>query len=340
MAPRLPARHAAAARGAAAPTATSPDGDGAPDATATPKRKWKLNVATLVVGLIALAGLFGAMYPSTAAWWSQWNESRAIRNYQQQVKEDPPPGNAAVLEAAHEYNRKLSTGDLSIDIGENRPEILGEFDDASGYWDMLNSDPDGIMARLRVPSIDVDLPIYHGTSDEVLDHGVGHLQGTSLPVGGVDTHSVLTAHTGLAKATLFDNLRDVELGDTFTISVFGEVLTYEVVETQTILPEETGSLVIQGDRDIVTLVTCTPLGINTHRYLVTGERIEPTPIEDIKAAEAGPVIPRFPWWAVILPAGVLLVGVYIWRTGYPPKPRKGKGGAADTSDAPSGQAAN
>ena len=162
------------------------------------------------------------------------------------------------------------TGDLAIDIGEDRPEVVGDFFDASGYWEMLNTNPDGIMARLSVPSIDVDLPIYHGTSDAVLEHGVGHLQGTSLPVGGVDTHSVLTAHTGLAKATLFSNLKDVEIGDTFTISVFGEVLTYEVVETQTILPAETGSLIIQGDRDIVTLVTCTPLGINTHRYLVTG----------------------------------------------------------------------
>lgn len=159
---------------------------------------------------------------------------------------------------------------------------------------------------------------------------------------------MLTAHTGLAKATLFNNVKDVEIGDTFTLSVFGEVLTYKAVETQTILPEETGSLVIQGDRDIVTLVTCTPLGINTHRYLVTGERITPTPIEDIAAAEAQPVIPRFPWWAVILPAGVLLVGLYIWRTGYPPKPKKAKAAAegADASaapavaDAPSYPAAN
>ena len=326
MTPPRPPRHAAPARGAAT-SDTSPDRATEADGAAAPKRKWKLNVATLIVGLIALAGLFGAMYPSTAAWWSQWNESRAIRGYQQQIKLDPPPGNALVLDAAHEYNSRLSKGDLAIEVGSNRPELLGQVDDGSGYWEQLNSDPDGIMARLTVPSIDVDLPIYHGTSDAVLEHGVGHLQGTSLPVGGTDTHSVLTAHTGLAKATLFNNLKDVELGDTFTISVFGEVLTYQVVETQTILPEETGSLIIQSDRDIITLVTCTPLGINTHRYLVTGERIEPTPIEDIKAAEAGPVIPRFPWWAVILPAGVILVGVYVWRTGYPPKPKKVKGGA-------------
>ena len=247
--------------------APTPEARAALKSSPAPKRKWKLNWATLIVGLIALAGLGGAMYPSTAAWWSQYNESKAIRNYQQVIKSDPPPGNAAVLEAAREYNERLSKGDLAIEVGSNRPELLGEVVTDSGYWDLLNTNPDGIMARLSVPSIDVDLPIYHGTSDEVLEHGVGHLQGTSLPVGGADTHSVLTAHTGLAKATLFDNLKDVELGDTFTISVFGEVLTYQVVETQTILPSETGSLIIQGDRDIVTLVTCTPLGINSHRYL-------------------------------------------------------------------------
>ena len=197
-------------------------------------------------------------------------------------------------------------------------------DEQSDYWDLLDAGIDGIMARLTIPSIDVDLPIYHGTSDAVLEHGVGHLQGTSLPVGGTDTHSVLTAHTGLAKAALFNNLKDVELGDTFTISVFGEVLTYQVVETQTILPSETGSLIVQSDRDIVTLVTCTPLGINPHRYLVTGERVEPTPIADIEAAREAPAIPKSPWWAVVLPAGVLLVGIYVWRTGYPPKPKKAK----------------
>ena len=126
-----------------------------------------------------------------------------------------------------------------------------------------------------------------------------------MPVGGVDTHSVLTAHTGLAKATLFNNLKDVKIGETFTIQVFGEVLTYEVVETQTILPEETGSLIIQSDRDIVTLVTCTPLGINTHRYLVTGGRTgyPPKPKKAKKSAAGAEAHPADAAGAVDAPSG-------------------------------------
>ena len=173
------------------------------------------------------------------------------------------------------------------------------------------------MGRLKIPSIDVDLPIYHGTSDETLGKGVGHLEGTSLPVGGIDTHAVLSAHRGLASATMFDNLDKLDTGDTFVVEVAGEVLTYRVFETQVVDPGDTQTVLPRAGLDIVTLVTCTPLGINTHRILVTGERITPTPIKDIEAAGAVPDIPGFPWWAVILPVSVLVVGLYVWRSGYP-----------------------
>ncbi|WRS30284.1 class C sortase [Actinomycetaceae bacterium MB13-C1-2] len=276
-----------------------------------------------MVVIIGLTGLVVFMYPSTAAWWSQYHESKAIVQFQDEVLADKDPGNEVRLQQARKYNEKLSTGQIDVS-GESRvPTLLGESDPEGEYWSLLSSAP-AMMARLKIPAIDVDLPIYHGTSDTVLAHGVGHLQGTSLPVGGQDTHSVLTAHTGLATATLFNNLKKLEVGDTFTISVAGEVLTYEVYETQTILPEETGSLIVQGGKDIVTLVTCTPLGINTHRYLVTAKRVTPTPEADIAAAQAVPDIPGFPWWAVILPAGVVAGGVFMWRAGYPPKPRKKK----------------
>lgn len=285
------------------------------------KPPWHLNWVSVVVALIAVAGLLVIMYPSTAAWWSQYHESKAIVAYTAQIKEDPPPGNTVQLGLAREYNKLLSSGEIVVGADSNKPVLLGEAEDESGYWDLLPSST-GVMARLKIPSIDVDLPIYHGTSDAVLEKGVGHLQGTSLPVGGENTHSVLTAHTGLATATLFNDLKKVQVGDTFTVSVFGEVLTYQAAELQTILPDQTGSLIIQQDKDLVTLVTCTPLGINTHRYLVTGKRVFPTPEKDIQAALSAPEVPHFPWWAVIIPAGLVLAGIYVWRSGYPPVPKR------------------
>lgn len=174
----------------------------------------------------------------------------------------------------------------------------------------------GLMARVKIPAIDVDLPIYHGTSDAVLLEGVGHLEGSSLPIGGPDTHAVLTAHRGLADAAMFTNLDRVKVGDTFTIEVFGEVLTYRVRETKVVAPEDADALRAVPGEDLVTLVTCTPLGINTHRILVTGERITPTPIEDIAAAGQAPDVPGFPWWAVGVLAAILVAEGYVWWSGF------------------------
>ncbi len=280
--------------------------------------KWRLNWVSVIIAVTAVAGMGAFMYPSTAAWWSQYNESKAVLAYTDEAEADSPPGNAVQLQRARDYNRSLSTGSIVVGADSNKPVLLGEQDSADGYWKLLPSNTD-VMARLRIPSIDLDLPIYHGTSDEVLEKGVGHLQGTSLPVGGENTHSVLTAHTGLSKATLFNNLNKVKIGDTFTITVLGETLTYRAIELQTILPENTGSLIIQKDKDLVTLVTCTPLGINTHRYLVTGERVSPTPLSDVEAGQEIPQVPRFPWWAVIIPSGLALAGVYVWQMGRQPQ---------------------
>ncbi len=291
--------------------------------------RWGLNRAALFVVIAGLLGLGIFMYPSTAAWWSAYDQSKAIDAYSQAVRADAPPGNLVALARAHEYNDELSAGGITIGSEANVPTLEDKDDTRLDYWDLLRT-PGGTMARLKIPSIKVDLPVYHGTSDKVLDKGVGHLEGTSLPVGGEDTHSVLTAHTGLATATLFNDLNKVKLGETFTIEVFGEVLTYQVTETQTVLPDQTEAIQLETGADLVTLVTCTPLGVNTHRYLVTGQRIEPTPLPDLEAAGKAPEVPRFPWWAVILPGGVALAGFYLWRSGYPPKP-KSKGKPAEVS---------
>ena len=184
---------------------------------------------------------------------------------------------------------------------------------------MLAGDADGLMARIKIPSIKLDLPIYHGTSEDVLERGIGHLEGTALPVGGQSTHSVVTGHRGLATSELFSKLNEVEVDDTFTIEVFGELLSYRVIETLVVEPQDTESLLIRPGKDLMTLVTCTPLGINSHRILVTGERVIPTPQADLDAAGDAPDVPGFPWWMFAAGGVVVGAGTYVYISGRPPK---------------------
>lgn len=253
---------------------------------------------TAGIGLVMLTGAMLILYPSTASWFAQYNQSRIIEVAAARTVEGPPTRLQQEISRAHEYNDVLAIGASVVGPDSNVPTSDGAEAAGFDYDSLLMATPDGVMGRLRIPSIQVELPIYHGTSEEVLFKGVGHLEGTSLPVGGESQHSVLTAHRGLPSAELFNNLHKMEVGQTFTIEVFGETLTYQAIDTQTILPHETQSLLPKEGADLVTLVTCTPLGINTHRYLVTGERITPTPIEDLQRAGAVPEIPGFPWWAV------------------------------------------
>lgn len=289
---------------------------GAPNVEATRgKRRWRPAALTWIGALLAVAGLSIVIYPMAASWLSSYNQSQLIREMSEHVDTDGP-GRIGQLQTAHKYNDALSSG-VRLDANTNVPTGAGYSSDSSlVYKDILSTGESDVMARVKVPSIDVDLPIYHGTSDEVLLKGVGHLEGSHLPVGGMDSHSVLTAHRGLANATMFSNLDKVKVGDTFTVEVFGEVLTYQVRETKVVDPEDTDTLLSVAGKDLVTLVTCTPLGINSHRILVTGERVTPTPIKDIQAAGADPTIPGFPWWALMYGGGLVLVSAYVWRAGY------------------------
>lgn len=281
-----------------------------------------------LVAAIFVAGAVTLLYPTAAAWITQYQQSQIIAALSDEVDQLPADGLGAALEAAHAYNARL-TGEAVVGANSHVPTAEAEEDAETPYGEQLVANSGGLMGRLKIPSISVDLPIYHGTSDLTLLRGVGHLEGTSLPVGGASTHSVLTAHRGLASAELFTNLDRVEVGDTLTIEIFGETLTYRVRETQVVEPTETETLrPVRGD-DLVTLVTCTPLGINTQRILVTGERITPTPIEDVKAAGQVPDIPGFPWWAVLLGAVVLAAALYVWFAG---RPRRRTADAAKPAD--------
>ncbi|ARB88252.1 SpaH fimbrial biogenesis class C sortase SrtD [Corynebacterium diphtheriae] len=300
----------------ASPRSTGPDN---PDAQ--PKRRWVFSGLALFACITALAGLMLGLYPSTAAWFNAREQAKLVDLYDSKIENATPLSAEQLLELAHRYNDRLTVG-AALDPWANVPRGAGKEDgDGMAYKDQLRVDRTDVMARIRIPSIKVDLPIYHGTSDNTLKKGAGHLEGTSLPVGGPRTHSVITAHRGLAEATMFTNLNKVGVGDRFTIEVMGEVLTYEVRETRVVSPEDTRFLQTQDDRDLVTLVTCTPLGINTHRILVTAERITPTPQSDIDAARQASQI-GFPWWAVIFAVGFSFIALFFWRSGYMIPPKK------------------
>lgn len=282
------------------------------------RSRWRLDGGILVIVLMMFLGVGLVLYPSTAAWVSQYNQSRIVNNYAEEVPEADPPS-AEQLKLAREYNAKLRSG-LLLESGANKPSSEGaqsgegEASD-SDYENLLSVNSSGMMGRIRIASIDVDLPIYHGTSDETLQSGVGHLKGTSLPVGGEGTRSVLTAHRGLSSATLFTNLDKVTEGDRIVLEILDEVLTYEVIDYEVVDPDETQKLAAVEGKDLLTLVTCTPLGINSQRILVTAERVIPTPTADIEAQGQESDLPRFPWWAVGILGALAAGGVVLWRTG-------------------------
>lgn len=221
-------------------------------------------IVPLIFGFIFIAGLSVMFYPTFSDWWNKNMVSHTVSNYKETVAEIDNSKSEQILEEAHDYNRKLAELDS--------PFL--EFDKIKGYDDILNISGTGIMGYVSIPSINIELPIYHGTSDGVLRIASGHIQGSSLPVGGASTHTVISGHRGLASAKLFTNLDKVVEGDIFTINVLNEVLTYEVEKILIILPDEVDKLAIVPGDDKVTLMTCTPYGINSHRLLIRAHRIE------------------------------------------------------------------
>lgn len=278
-------------------------------------RRWRPSLFTGAIAFFALIALVAGTYPMTAAWFSSYEQSQVLKNTVT-TSTDPVMLRDEQIDRAHEYNAALIAG-VRLEAEANVPTGSGNLrDQALRYSEMLQANADGLMARVRIPKIGVDLPIYHGTSNETLLRGAGHLQGSHLPVGGPGTRAVITAHRGLANATMFTDLDKVEIGDHFTVETLGEPFVYRVKEIEVIAPDDAGSLVAVPGADLVTLVTCTPLGINTQRILVTGERITPTPPDALAVAGAAPTVPGFPWWVLIVGGGLLVVVGYVWRRGF------------------------
>lgn len=278
--------------------------------------RWRLDLFSLLPASILLGGLLLFSYPSVANWISQYNQAHVIVSYTHAPDAAEPAASRHIHEA-QAYNNALTAGAV-LEANTNVPTGNGSGGDPLLDYDrLLQVNSTGLMARIRIPKISVDLPIYHGTSDETLLMGVGHLRGTSLPVGGSSTRSVLTAHRGLANARMFTDLDELIPGDIFSVEVFGKVFTYRIFDKKVVNPDETEALRAEEGRDLATLVTCTPLGINSHRILVTGERLLPVPQEEQEAVGSDPAIPAFPWWALWIPAGVFAIGVYVWTAGRP-----------------------
>lgn len=222
--------------------------------------------------IVCIAGLGVLLYPTVSNWWNLWMQSKLISEYERKVEELDEKEYTEIYEAARIYNEKLYRLGLSfadIDANDERLKVNGQ-----GYDQLLNISGNGVMGYVVIDRIDVRLAISHGTQEEVLHDGVGHLEGSSLPVGGVNTHAALFGHRGLPSALLFTDLDQIEIGDCFEVNVLGRVLNYQVDQILVIEPEETDPLEIEEGKDYVTLVTCTPYAVNTHRLLIRGVRVD------------------------------------------------------------------
>ncbi|MEV7662048.1 class C sortase [Paenarthrobacter sp. NPDC089316] len=261
----------------------------------------------LVIVLTAVIGVGILLYPTAAAWFSDRVHATEISGYVDAVNDIAPSAQAALLDEARQFNAELPSGPLRDPYSLNEKgeqAVIGAGSEA--YKKLLAVGPGGMMGRISIPSIHADLPIFHGTDEDTLAKGAGHLFGSALPVGGTSTHSVLTAHSGFVNATLFDHLNEVVEGDVFSISVLGETIYYKVDQIRTVLPEQTDDLRKVDGKDYVTLVTCTPKGINTHRLLVRGERIDPPASDSAQTMPSRAADPGFPWWALAIIGSVVL----------------------------------
>ena len=224
--------------------------------------KKNLLSGVMVIGLLVGIGLL--VYPSIANYWNQFHQSQAIMTYREAVDQLSPEECDRLLESAREYNERLAERGLHF--------VLNEADKAA-YDKELNIDGSGIMGYISIPKFHVRAPIYHGTDEVVLQKAIGHLEATSLPVGGENTHVQISGHRGLPSARLFTDIDKMREGDTWKLNVLNETLTHECDQIRIVEPEDLSELQIVEGKDLCTLITCTPYGINTHRLLVRGHRV-------------------------------------------------------------------
>lgn len=275
-----------------------------PSSVSTAEKPPQKRLAVILIPVVGVClSLAVLLYPVVATLMSNWSQQHAAREYARLEEEMSPLQLAQSFQAAQQYNATKTTGPI-LD-----PWLARISHDNGDYQEYLHQLADlDVMGRLVIPAINVDLPIYHGTSVEVLHRGVGHLYGSDLPVGGEGTHSVLTGHTGLDDATLFDRLADVKQQDAIYVQVAGEKLKYQVFDIEVVLPEKVDSLRPQPGQDLLTLITCTPYGVNTHRLLVHARRVPMDAAANLEQARF--VLPRWVW--AFLAGGAVAIAALIW----------------------------
>ncbi len=271
----------------------------------------KKNYRYIAIGALMLAGLSLLLYPLVANTWNNHVQATLVSKYEESVEAAKNEGDLdieAELNKAYTYNEELLPSILPDSFAEAEANGVDE-----KYMSILNANDDGIMGYIQIPSINVKLPIFHTTSEEVLQKGVGHLQGSSLPVGGLSTHAVLSAHRGLPSATLFTDLDKVKIGDDFFMIIMDEYIAYEVDQIEVVEPDDTSLLQVEEGKDYCTLITCTPYGVNTQRLMVRGHRVEYTPtlLADAKTPTFGMVSLRTNYllWVIV---GLAIVAAFIF----------------------------
>lgn len=264
----------------------------------------KKNITNLILILIFFVGLSLLLYPSISEYWNSFHQSKAIASYVEEVENLDEDEYEQIWQEAQAYNQELAKNGISYHVSEEQTVV---------YERMLDIGGNGVMGYIDIPAIGCSLPIYHGTDEAVLQVAVGHLEWSSLPVGGEGTHCIVSGHRGLPSARLFTDLDQLVEGDVFLFRILDETLTYEVDQIRIVLPDELDELNIEPGQDLCTLVTCTPYGINSHRLLVRGHRIENLPDTVPVTADAVQIEPTI--IAPILAAPILLA-LIIWVLFY------------------------
>ncbi|SCZ80992.1 class C sortase [Pseudobutyrivibrio xylanivorans] len=264
----------------------------------------------ICIGALMIAGLSLLFYPLVANIWNNHVQATLVNNYTEAVStaiESGAINTEGELEKAYQYNEDLLPSILPDSFAEAEANGTDE-----RYMSILNANGDGIMGYIQIPAINIKLPVFHTTNEDVLQIGVGHLEGSSLPVGGPSTHSVLSAHRGLPSATLFTDLDKLQIGDDFFLIIMDEYYAYEVDSINVVEPDDTSLLAVEDGQDLCTLITCTPYGVNTQRLMVRGHRVEYTPelLEDARTPAFGAVSlhTNYLLWVIL---GLLTVAAFI-----------------------------